>query len=197
MKDQYIQLLTSDAAMQTLGNCWFNYLVWVFQTNEPKAWFYSRWFSDQHKKVVNNYEVFAHSFVETLDKDISEPDVKAAVSKLKCNKSAGNDSIVNEMIKAGAEVLSPTLCKLFNAIFNKGYHPPPPPSPNGEYVILCLYTNQMDSTIQVTTGITITRCLGKRFTSIVIKFNQTGFQKAYRTADYVFVFKNTDWKVQK
>ena len=123
LKDQYIQLLTSDAAMQTLGNCWFNYLVWVFQTNEPKAWFYSRWFSDQHKKVVNNYEVFAHSFVEILDKDISEPDVKAAVSKLKCNKSAGNDSIVNEMIKAGAEVLSPTLCKLLNTIFNKGYPP--------------------------------------------------------------------------
>ena len=43
------------------------------------------------KKVVNNYEVFAHSFVEIPDKDISESDVKAAVSKLKCNKSAGND----------------------------------------------------------------------------------------------------------
>ena len=79
------------------------------------------------KKVVNNYEALDHSFVEILDRDISESDVKAAalgaVSKLKCNKSAGNDSVVNEMTKAGAEVLSPMLCKLFNIILNKGYFP--------------------------------------------------------------------------
>ena len=37
------------------------------------------------KKVAraSNYEVFADSFVEILDKDVSESDVKAAISKLK------------------------------------------------------------------------------------------------------------------
>ena len=57
------------------------------------------------KKVVraSNYEVFADSFVEILDKDVSESDVKAAISKLKCNKSAGNNSIVSEMLKAAKD----------------------------------------------------------------------------------------------
>ena len=89
-------------------------------------------FQTNIQKVVNNYEIFVHNFVEILDKDISESDVKAAVSKLKCNKSAGNDSIVNDMIKAAAELLSPTLCKLFSIILDKGYFPgllPPPPPP--------------------------------------------------------------------
>ena len=38
-------------------------------------------FQTNRKKVLNNYEVLAHSFVEILDEDISESDVKVASSK--------------------------------------------------------------------------------------------------------------------
>ena len=81
-------------------------------------------FQTNIKNFINNYDVFAHGFVEILDKDISKSDVKASVTKLKCDKPAGNDPIVNEMIKAGEEILSPTLCKLFNIILNNSYIPP-------------------------------------------------------------------------
>ena len=45
------------------------------------------------------------------------------IGKLKSNKSAGNDSIYNEIIRSASEILSPSLCKLFNRILDTGYFP--------------------------------------------------------------------------
>ena len=61
--------------------------------------------------------------VHILDTKITANEVTKAIGKLKFNKSAGNDSIYNEMIKSGSEILSSSLCKLFNLILEKGYFP--------------------------------------------------------------------------
>ena len=61
--------------------------------------------------------------VHVLDTKISANEVTKAIGKLKVNKSAGNDSIDNEMIKSGLGILSSSLCKLFNLMLEKGYFP--------------------------------------------------------------------------
>ena len=63
---------------------WFEY----FKQMSQRPDFIHDDFQTNIKKVINNYEIFAHSFVEILDKNISESDVKAAVSIMKVNKSA-------------------------------------------------------------------------------------------------------------
>ena len=62
--------------------------------------------------------------VHILDTKITANEVTKAIGKLKFNKSAGNYSICNEMIKSGSELLSSSLCKLFNLILKKATYPP-------------------------------------------------------------------------
>ena len=73
-------------------------------------------------KVIDNYSIIAKKIVHVLDTEITANEVTKAIGKLKFNKSAGNDSIYNEIIKSGSEILS-SLCKLFNLILGKGYFP--------------------------------------------------------------------------
>ena len=77
-------------------------------------------------KIVYNYSIIAKKMVHVLDTMITANKVNTAIGKLKSNKSASNDSIYNEMIKSASEILSPSLCKLFNLILqsDKGYFPP-------------------------------------------------------------------------
>ena len=74
-------------------------------------------------KIINNYSIIAKKMVHILDTKITANKVTKAIGKLKFNKSAGNDSIYNEMIKSGSEILSSSLFKLFNLILEKGYFP--------------------------------------------------------------------------
>ena len=52
-----------------------------------------------------------------MDSVIKDKEIQSSISKLKNNKSSGLDSIRNEMIKSGANILLPCLNKLFNLIF--------------------------------------------------------------------------------
>ena len=54
-----------------------------------------------------------------LHSEISLQEVKSEIQKLNNNKTSGNDSIANEMIKASSGVILPTLCNLFNTILNR------------------------------------------------------------------------------
>ena len=136
--------------------------------------------------------------VHILDTIIPANEVTKAIGKLKFNKSAGNDSIYNEIIKSGSEILSLSLCNLFNLILEKGYFPP-------KWTVgykVPIYKSESPDNPSNYRGISISSCLGKLFTSVInnritefvytnhlIKFNQIGFRKGYRTADHVFVMK--------
>ena len=54
---------------------------------------------------------------------MSERDIFCAALRLKRNKAAGTDGIINEIIKSGISVLSIPLCKLFNCIFSNSHFP--------------------------------------------------------------------------
>ena len=69
--------------------------------------------------VSTNYKQFVQNVVSVLDSETSLQEVKSEIQKLKYNKTSGNDSIANEMIKACSDVILPTLCNLFNTILNR------------------------------------------------------------------------------
>ena len=73
--------------------------------------------------VSKNYKQFAQKVVGVLDSEISLQEVRSEIQKLKNNKTSGNDSVANEMIKASSDVILPTLCNLFNTILNREYFP--------------------------------------------------------------------------
>ena len=67
------------------------------------------------EKLKNNYS--------DLDQPISEQEIKHAVKKLKNNKSAYLDRIINEMIKCSINILLQAYLKLFNLILKTGIFP--------------------------------------------------------------------------
>ena len=73
--------------------------------------------------VSKNYKQFAQKLVGVLDSEISLQEVKNEIQKLKNDEASCNDSIANEMIKAGSDVILPALCNLFNTIFKREYLP--------------------------------------------------------------------------
>ena len=73
--------------------------------------------------VSKNYKNFAQKLVGVLNSEISLQEVKSEIQNLKNNKTSGNDSIANEIIKVSSDVILPTLCNLFNTILNREHFP--------------------------------------------------------------------------
>ena len=126
-------------------------------------------------KIIDNHSIIAKKLVHVLDTKITANEVTKAIGKPKFNKSAGNDSIYNEMIKSGSEILSSSLCKLFNLILEKGYLPP---TWTVGYIVPNYKSESPDNPSNYR-GISISSCLGKLFTSVIIiritKFVYTNF----------------------
>ena len=128
---------------------------------------------------------------------ISLQEGKSEIQKLKNNKTSGNDSIANEIIKVSSDVILPTLCNLFSTILNREYFPK---MWSVGFIVPIYKSDGCDPSNYG--GIAITSCVGKIFTSVInqriIKFvekqrivshHQIGFKKFYRTADHIFVVK--------
>ena len=124
--------------------------------------------------------------VHVLVTKITANEVTKAIGKMKFNKSTGNESIYNEMIRSGLEILSSSLCKLFNLILKKVYFPP---KWTVGYIVP-IYKSESQDNPSNYQGISISSCPGKLFTSVInnritefiytnhlIKFNQMGFRK--------------------
>ena len=118
--------------------------------------------------------------------------------KLKNNKATGIDSVSNEMIKCCLKFH----CKFFVILFNRLLKSGCFPQCWNNGFITPLHKSGEISDPNNYRGITINSCLGKFFTlllnsrlvkflesSKVIKQNQIGFRKSYRTADHIFVLK--------
>ena len=67
------------------------------------------------------------------------------------------------MIKSGSEILSSSLCKLFNLILEKGYFPP---KWTVGYIVP-IYKSESPDNPSNYRGISISSCLGKLFTSVI------------------------------
>ena len=55
-----------------------------------------------------------------LDKPFLPEDITRAIKSLRNNKSCGNDSILNEVLKCAESKMLNVFCKLFNVVFDSG-----------------------------------------------------------------------------
>ena len=113
---------------------------------------------------------------------------------MKNEKASGNDLISNEMIKTGCPTILPFLVTLFNTILEtKSY-----PKDWSCEIITPIYKSGESDNPDNYRGVTINSCLRKlfnlllanRLTSFVnekgiLRYNQIGFRKGFRTADHI------------
>lgn len=64
-----------------------------------------------------------NDFNEELDYPITEGEILSTIKQLKRNKAYGIDNLLNEYFIEGGDILSPYLCKLFNAVLDLGCFP--------------------------------------------------------------------------
>lgn len=180
---------------------------------EPGKWYdylsslnKSRW-TDTPQEISNEIsENQKHTKFSELDYTIKKQEITNAIKKLKSNKSAGLDTLSNEMIKASVTKLLPNFHKLFNVIYTTGEYPD-------------LWTRGYITTIHKKgpvhepanyRGITITSTLGKLFNSVLctrlqnylednnlISNLQIGFEKESGTSDHLFTLKTLIDKYSK
>ena len=140
-----------------------------------------------------------NSNINDLDYQVTFPEIKLAVKKLKNKKSSFSDLIKNEMLKASCDPLSEVYLKLFNIILNTGIYP----SIWCEGIITPIFKNGDKSDPGNYRGICVSSCLGKLFSSILnerlLKFvesnnllhpSQIGFLRHNRTADHIFTLRS-------
>ena len=128
------------------------------------------------------------------------PEIKRAAKKLKNNKACGKDLISNEMIKCIVQTkFIGIILWVFNLILDKSLFP---------HIwkigyIVPIFKGEDSFDPSNYRGIAITSCMGKLFTLIlndrlttflekrnILKPNQIGFRKGYRTSDHVFVLNS-------
>ena len=148
---------------------------------------------------VQENDIDSNAAYEELDESIELSEVMEAIKKLNCNKSNAEDLIINEFFVYGKDILAPTLCKLFNSIFNSGLYP----EAWAKGCVVPIFKKGNIEDPNNYRGITIICCLGKLFTSILNarllkwdkKYNiitdaQFGFKAGLGTTDAIFVLQS-------
>lgn len=133
------------------------------------------------------------------DFKITEIEVIQAIKKLKRNKAAGLDNILNEMIIYSQSFIIKLLTKLFNEILLTGNYP----TLWKESYIIPLFKAGDSTNPSNYRGIAITSNFSKLFNSIlntrlidhfddndVIHEYQLGFKKGFRTSDNLFIVRS-------
>ncbi len=133
-----------------------------------------------------------------LDYKITSEETTNCIKLLKKGKAPGGDQIINEMLKAGREVLAPILANLFNYILVSGYFP----EAWAESYIKPLFKGGSVYDPNDYRGISLSSCVGKLFCSVlnnrlvsylvdndIYKPHQIAFRKNCRTADHIFVLR--------
>ena len=147
-----------------------------------------------HEYVVNSLPIIENAnTVGPLDFDIYEQEVFNSISSLKAGKS---DSISNDMLKAGANILAKPLCRLFNKILQCGNFP----NSWGKSMLIPIFKSGDVHDVNNYRGIVISSCISKAFikklherlncfcTENILSDNQCGFRDLYRTDDNIFSF---------
>ena len=101
------------------------------QCNNPLDPFYS-----PDEEIIHFNERYANEefsiMFEELNIEFSHEEILNSIKQLKLNKSGGPDKLINDFFVYGKHILKPTLCNLFNQIFEKGHF-----QKNGPKGILC------------------------------------------------------------
>ena len=146
-----------------------------------------------NERYVNNEFVI---MFEELNINFSHTDIMKSIKQLKTNKSGGPDMLINEFFIHGKTILAPTLCNLFNKIFESGVFP----EEWTEDYIIPLHRKGNLNDVENYRGITLLSTLGKLFTRVinnrlsewsekyfVLIEAQAGFRANMSTVDDIFV----------
>lgn len=180
---------------------------WSDRSNNisPEEWtdYFHKLLNNDTKTDMPDSEHMDYSTCMVNDKDLTTPFTCSEISKcihsLKKNTSAGLDSINNGMIKCSSPSMIKCLCILFNKIMDCGTYP----KSWRENMIKALFKSGNDLDPNNYRGISLSSCLSKLFAKLVhlrldnfvetnniLKENQIGFRKKYRTSDHILTLKN-------
>ena len=133
-----------------------------------------------------------------IDYPITDEEFKAAINKLKANKSPVIDNILKEVIRIRKEAIKGHLVNLFNRILDTGKYP----ALWSFGLIVPIHKKDDRSKVENYRGITLLSAQGKIFTSIlnnrlheyvvqkgILKAEQCGFRKMHGTVDSIFTLK--------
>lgn len=130
-----------------------------------------------------------------LNLNFSHDEIIKAIRQLKSNKSWGPDRLINEFFIHGKQVLVPTICDLFNKIFESGVFP----EDWTEGFVIPLHKKGSVNDVENYRGITLLSTLEKSFTRVlnnrsnwagkyfVLIEAQAGFRVNMGTVDDIFV----------
>lgn len=134
-----------------------------------------------------------------LNKPFSIGEIKKHIKNLKNNKATSCDLTMNEMLKSGASILLPAVCKLFNFVLDSGSYPD---QWNITYQVPVFKSGDTTNCDNYR-GIAISSCLGKLFTGVLqsrllqyveqenkLSQNQAAFRPGRSTVDHVFTIKS-------
>ena len=139
----------------------------------------------------------------SLESQITDAEIRYALSKLKADRSGGPDGLCVEMFKAVVDYIMPFLSVLFNNIFNSGIFP----EDWCESIISPIHKSGPTNKPENYRAIALINCLCKLFMNImtirltewaethnVLDESQAGFRKGYSTMDNVFFLFNLSFK---
>ena len=139
-----------------------------------------------------------NNFVSELDIPFTEVNIKTAIKSLKNNKASSFDSVLNEMLKCAAPIISKPLLGFFNTILESNIYP----SPWKNDVLGPLHKSGPLDDPNNFRGICVSSCIGKLFNtllrqkletfcdknSLINKYQGSG-KKQSRTADHLMVLR--------
>ena len=133
-----------------------------------------------------------------LNFSVSEKEVSKAIKNLKNNKASGNDSIINEMLKSGHNVLLCPITKLFNLILISEIYP----CGWRENLLTPIHKKGSLHITNNYRGIAVSSTMSKLFCSVlnyrlrtfidqhnIIPNNQISYKNNARTCDHILTLK--------
>ena len=165
--------------------------------DEFKKHFQKISYQEQAKQADDNIMMFSNNCEnEAINQPFTEEEVSKQIKRLKNDKAAGIDNILNEFLKASPEKLITVITKLFNIVLDSGMIPK-------EWsigVLVPLYKNKgSKNNPDNYRGITLLSCFGKLFTATIndrlthfleemgtLGDEQAGFRAQHSTIDHIF-----------
>lgn len=80
-------------------------------------------FKDDYVEEILKNDILYDNSINVLDDNFCEDEIIKAITRLKRQKSPGDDLLIADMFIDSKEQLAPMLCKLFNYIYNSDVYP--------------------------------------------------------------------------
>ena len=179
---------SSNQVDSILPNKWVEHFFSLFNVKE----------NDKNKLEGINKIASDNKHDAILDSPFTIEEISKGIRELKLRKASGNDSISNEMIIADAPTILPFLVSFLNEILKSHYYP----ENWCKGIITPIHKQGEIDNPDNYRGITINSCLSKLFNLLltkrlttftsdnqILKYNQIGFRKSFRTSYHVFTIK--------